>query len=73
MSVSAVVLFEQRAFHRGCRKIGPSVTGGNRIFGAGQFGALVGHLEEQESDELFEIVLVREAVVAQDVAEVPEL
>ena len=38
----------------------------------GRLGALVGHLEEEEIGELFDVVAVAHAVVAQDVAEVPE-
>jgi hypothetical protein len=38
-----------------------------------QLRALVGHLEEEQEGELLEVVLVAEAVVAEDVAVAPEL
>ena len=37
-----------------------------------RLGALVGHLEEQQIGELLDVVAVRHAVVAQNVAVVPE-
>ena len=43
---------------------------GSRLNGA---GLLVGHLQEQQIRELLEVVAVRQSVVAQDVAVVPEL
>ena len=36
------------------------------------FGLLVRHLEEEQECQLFDVVLVRKAVVAQDVAVVPQ-
>jgi hypothetical protein len=38
-----------------------------------RLGALVGHLQKQEKCELLDVVAIREAVVAQDVAVGPEL
>jgi hypothetical protein len=40
---------------------------------AGEGGALVGHLEEEQERELLQVVLVREPVVPEDVAIRPEL
>src|SRR5262249_36770873 len=68
----AVVLLQPDAFHLRAREVGPAVTPGDGLLVAGRLGALLGHLEEEEGGELFEVVLVGEAVVAQDVAEGPE-
>ena len=38
-----------------------------------RLGALVGHLEKQQIRQLFDVVTVRHAVVAENVAVVPEL
>ena len=40
---------------------------------AGRLRPLVGHLEEEQVGELLDVVAVGQAVVAQDVAVVPEL
>ena len=37
-----------------------------------RFGALVGHLKEQQIRKLFDVVAIRHAVVVQNVAVVPE-
>jgi hypothetical protein len=50
----------------------PSDARGNRLLFAGEPRALVGHLEEKQEGELLEVVLVGEAVVAEDVAVGPE-
>jgi hypothetical protein len=38
----------------------------------GRLAALVGHLEKQKISELFDVIAVAHAVVAQDVAVIPE-
>ena len=53
------------------RRPGPGKRNGARLV-VGRLGALVGHLEEEEIGELFDVVAVAHAVVAQDVAEIPE-
>jgi hypothetical protein len=68
----AVVVFEADALHLGAGEVGPAVALGDGLLVAGHLGALLGHLEEEEGGELFEVVLVGEAVVPEDVAEGPE-
>ena len=54
-------------------EIRPIVLLGHRTsLVVGRPGALVGHLEEQQISELLDVITVRHAVVAQDVAVVPE-
>ena len=51
----------------------PGVFGGNiALLIIGRLSPLVGHFEEEQIGELFDVVAVAHAVVAQDVAEVPE-
>lgn len=53
---------------------GPVQPGGDgRGTAPGGLGLLVGHLEEEQVGELLDVVAVGEAVVAEDVAVVPEL
>ena len=49
-------------------QIVPAVSLGDLAFGAG----LLGHLEEQDVGQLGDVLVVGDAVVSQDVAEVPE-
>ncbi len=63
----------QRHLRLGRGEIGPAIALGDRLLLARERRALVGHLEEQQERELFQVVLVREPVVAQDVAVGPEL
>jgi hypothetical protein len=52
------------------RPVEPGRDGGGVV--VWRLGALVGHLEEEEVGQLLDVVAVGEAVVAQDVAVVPE-
>jgi len=53
---------------------GPVVAGrDHRRLRPGRLRALVRHLEEEQVGELLDVVAIRQAVVAQDVAVVPEL
>ena len=65
--------FEPLALHLRIGEVGPAVAFGDRLLLAGQRGALVRHLEEEQEGELLDVVQVREPVVAQDVAVAPEL
>ena len=67
------MLLQLDAFHARRGEIGPAIAGGNALLLAEELGALVGHLEEEEEGELFEIVLIREPIVTQDVAVGPQL
>src|SRR5207244_3900167 len=46
---------------------------GYPLLRAGERGPVVGHLEEEQEGELLQVVLVREPVVAEDIAVGPEL
>ena len=69
----AVVLLQLDPLHLRRREVGPAVALRDRLLLAGELGALVGHLEEEQEGELLQVVLVGEPVVAQDVAVGPEL
>jgi hypothetical protein len=69
----AVMLLELDPLHLRDGQVGPAVALGDGRLLAGEGGALAGHLEEEEEGELLQVVLVGEAVVAQDVAVGPEL
>lgn len=47
--------------------------GNRRLLLEGRFRLLVGHLQEQKERQLLDVVAIREPVVTQDVALVPEL
>ena len=68
------MLLELGALHLRVRTGRPSGSPpGSGCVLAGELGALVGHLEEEQEGELLQVVLVAEAVVAEDVAVAPEL
>ena len=67
------VVVEQRIAILGQQR-GPGVDGGDGAgLVVGRAAALVRHLEEQQVGELLDVVAIAHAVVAQDVAVVPEL
>ena len=52
----------------------PVISGGDeRVLAPRRLGALVGHLQEEQEGELFDVVALGEAVVAEDVTIRPEL
>lgn len=59
-------------FHFRVGEISPAIALGNRLLFAGECGALVRHLEKEQEGELFEVVVVAEAVVAEDLAITPK-
>jgi hypothetical protein len=68
----AVLGFELGAIE--ADEAGPvAVTRYERLLVVGRFGPLVGHFEEEQEGELLDVVAVGEAVVAEQVAVVPEL
>jgi hypothetical protein len=67
------VLLEPDALDRRVREVGPAVSLGDDLLLARDRSPLVGHLEKEQERELLEVVLVGQAVVAEDVAVGPQL
>src|SRR5207244_8167915 len=69
----AVMLFEPHALDRRVGEVGPAISLRDGLYLAGDRGPLVCHLQEEDVGELFEVILVRQPVVAKDVAVRPQL
>lgn len=66
------MLLQLDAFHLSAAEHIPAVRLGDRLFLAGERCTLGRHLQKEQGGELLEVVLVGEAVVAQDLAIGPE-
>src|SRR5687768_8546555 len=67
------MLLQLDSFHLRSGEVGPAIPRGNRLRLTGEPRPLIGHLEKEEKGELLEVVLIRQSVIAQNVAVGPEL